>query len=170
VGVIIHASSFGSVERAIAAMLENAAGRISEGRPPMLPDWLSPEQIRIIPVDVEKHLEQSIRVAERLEKEGARVSVDDRSLTVSKRVAEAKTHWIPFILVYGDKEVQSNTLRIVVREESTLEKDRVEEMSLEEFAKYFRKRIESMPTRPLYVPREFSRRVIFVPMRMVQEP
>jgi len=170
VGVIIHASSFGSVERAIAAMLENAAGRVSEGRPPMLPVWLSPEQVRIIPVDVEKHLEQSIRVAERLEKEGARVSVDDRSLTVSKRVAEAKTHWIPFILVYGDREEQSNILRIVVREESTLEKDSVEEMGLEEFAEYFRKRVEGMPTRPLYVPRELSRRVIFVPMRTVQEP
>lgn len=167
VGIIIHASSFGSVERAVAAMLENASGRISVGRPPMLPLWISPEQVRVIPVDVEKHLEQSIRVAERLEKEGARVSVDDRSLTVSKRVAEAKTHWIPFILVYGDREAQSNTLRIVVREESTLEKDHVEEMSLEEFAEYFRKRVEGMPTRPLYIPRELSRRVIFVPMRSV---
>ncbi|MEM2941309.1 MAG: threonine--tRNA ligase [Thermoproteota archaeon] len=170
VPIIIHASSFGSVERAVAAMLENAAGRVSAGRPPMLPVWLSPEQVRVIPVDVEKHLEQSMRVAERLEKEGARVSVDDRSLTVSKRVAEAKTHWIPFILVYGDREAQSNTLRIVVREESTLEKDHVEEMSLEEFAEYFRKRVEDMPTRPLYIPRELSRRVVFVPMRITQEP
>lgn len=165
VGVIIHASSFGSVERAVAAMLENAAGRVSEGRPPMLPVWLSPEQVRIIPVDVEKHLDQSIRVAERLEKEGARVGVDDRGLTVSKRVAEAKTHWIPFIIVYGDREEQSGTLRIVVREESTLERERVEEMSLEEFAAYFRRRVEGMPTRPLYVPRELSRRIVFVPMR-----
>ncbi len=165
VDIIIHASSFGSVERAVAAMLENAAGRASAGRPPMLPVWLSPEQVRVIPVDVEKHFGQSIRVAEKLEKEGARVSVDDRDLTVSKRVAEAKTHWIPFIIVYGDREAQSNALRIVVREESTLEKDHVEEMSLEEFAAYFRRRVEGMPTRPLYVPREFSRRVAFVPMR-----
>jgi threonyl-tRNA synthetase len=168
VGVIIHASSFGSVERAVAAMLENAAGRVSEGKPPMLPVWLSPEQVRIIPVDVERHLEQSIRIAERLEKEGARVGVDDRSLTVSKRVAEAKTRWIPFIIVYGEREEQSGTLRIVVREESTLERDRVEEMSLEEFAEYFRRRVEGMPTRPLYVPRELSRRIVFVPMRSQQ--
>ena len=165
VGVIIHASSFGSVERAVAAMLENAAGRVSQGKPPMLPVWLSPEQVRIIPVDVGKHLEQSIRIAERLEKEGARVGVDDRSLTVSKRVAEAKTHWMPFIIVYGDREEQSGTLRIVVREESTLEKDHVEEMGLEEFAAYFRRKVEGMPTRPLYVPRELSRRIVFVPMR-----
>jgi threonyl-tRNA synthetase len=165
VGVIIHASSFGSVERAVAAMLENAAGRVSEGKPPMLPVWLSPEQVRIIPVDVERHLGQSIRVAERLEKEGARVGVDDRSLTVSKRVAEAKTRWIPFIIVYGEREERSGSLRIVVREESTLEKDRVEEMSLEEFAEYFRRRVEGMPVRPLYVPRELSRRIVFVPMR-----
>jgi len=168
VGVIIHASSFGSVERAVAAMLENAAGRVSEGKPPMLPVWLSPEQVRIIPVDVERHLEQSIRIAERLEKEGARVGVDDRSLTVSKRVAEAKTRWIPFIIVYGEREEQSGTLRIVVREESTLERDRVEEMSLEEFAEYFRRRVEGMPTRPLYVPRELSKRIVFVPMRSQQ--
>ena len=165
VGVIIHASSFGSVERAVAAMLENAAGRVSEGKPPMLPVWLSPEQVRIIPVDVEKHLGQCIRVAERLEEEGARVGVDDRNLTVSKRVAEAKTRWIPFIIVYGEREEKSNALRIVVREDSTLEKDRVEEMSLEDFAGYFRRRVEGMPTRPLYVPRELSRRIVFVPMR-----
>lgn len=165
VGVIIHASSFGSVERAVAAILENAAGRTSEGKPPMLPVWLSPEQVRIIPVDVDRHLKQSIAIAERLEEEGARVGVDDRSLTVSKRVAEAKTHWIPFIIVYGDREEKSNTLRIVVREESTLERDHVEEMSLQEFAEYFKRRVEGMPTRPLYVPRELSKRIIFVPMR-----
>lgn len=165
VPIIIHASSFGSVERAIAAMLENAAGRISQGKPPMLPVWLSPEQVRIIPVNIQRHIEGSIRVAERLEREGARVGVDDRDLTVSKRVAEAKTHWIPFIIVFGDRELETNILRIVIRGESTLEKDHVEEMSLEDFAAYFRSMVEGMPTRPLYVPRELSKRVSFVPMR-----
>jgi len=165
VPIIIHASSFGSVERAIAAMLENAAGRISQGKPPMLPVWLSPEQVRIIPVDIQRHIEACVRVAERLEKEGARVGIDDRDLTVSKRVAEAKTHWIPFIIVFGDRELETNILRVVVREESTLEKDHVEEMGLEDFAAYFRSRVEGMPTRPLYVPRELSKRVSFVPMR-----
>jgi threonyl-tRNA synthetase len=165
VPVIIHASSFGSVERAVAAMLENAAGRVLQERPPMLPVWISPEQVRIIPVDVRRHVEQSIRVAERLEEEGARVGVDDRDLTVSKRVAEAKAHWIPFIIVYGDRELETGSLRIVVREESTLEKDHVEEMSVEDFASYFKKIIGEMPKRPLYVPRELSKRVGFVPMR-----
>ncbi|MGQ9595789.1 MAG: threonine--tRNA ligase [Thermoproteota archaeon] len=170
VGVIIHASSFGSVERAIAAMLENAAGRASVGNPPMLPVWLSPEQVRIIPVDVERHLERSIQVAEELEKVGARVGVDDRSLTVSKRVAEAKSHWIPYVIVYGDREVQSNTLRVVVREESTLDKDHVKEMDLKEFSEYFKRRVEGMPTRSLYIPRELSKRVKFVPMRGTAQP
>ena len=165
VPIIIHASSFGSVERAVAAILENAAGRVSQGRPPMLPVWLSPEQVRLIPVDVQRHMDGCIRVAERLEKEGARVGIDDRDLTVSKRVAEAKTRWIPFIIVYGDRELETNMLRIVVREESTLEKDHVEEMSLEDFAAYFRKRVGDMPTRPLYIPRELSKRASFVPMR-----
>ncbi|MEM2608464.1 MAG: threonine--tRNA ligase [Thermoproteota archaeon] len=166
VPIIIHASSFGSVERAIAAMLENAAGRASQGKPPMLPVWLSPEQVRIIPVNIQRHIEGCVRVAERLEKEGARVGIDDRDLTVSKRVAEAKTHWIPFIIVFGDRELETNMLRVVVREESRLEKDHVEEMSLEDFAAYFRRSVEGMPTRPLYVPRELSKRVSFIPMRV----
>lgn len=170
VGVIIHASSFGSVERAIAAMLENAAGRASVGNPPMLPVWLSPEQVRIIPVNVERHLERSIQVAEELEKVGARVGVDDRGLTVSKRVAEAKSHWIPYVIVYGDREVRSNTLRVVVREESTLDKDHVKEMDLKEFSEYFKRRVEGMPTRSLYVPRELGKRVKFVPMRGTAQP
>ncbi len=165
VPIIIHASSFGSVERAVAAILENAAGRVSQGRPPMLPVWLSPEQVRLIPVDVQRHMDGCTRVAERLEKEGARVGIDDRDLTVSKRVAEAKTRWIPFIIVYGDRELETNMLRIVVREKSTLEKDHVEEMGLEDFAAYFRRKVGNMPTRPLYIPRELSKRVSFVPMR-----
>ena len=166
VPIIIHASSFGSVERAIAAILENAAGRVSQGKAPMLPVWLSPEQVRIIPVNIQRHMDSCLRIAERLEKEGVRVGVDDRNLTVSKRVAEAKTHWIPFIIVFGDRELETKILRIVFREESTLEKDHVEEMSLEDFIKYFRKKVDNMPTRPLYVPRELSKRVIFVPMRV----
>ncbi|MDW8033998.1 MAG: threonine--tRNA ligase [Nitrososphaerota archaeon] len=165
VPIIIHASSFGSVERAVAAILENAAGRISQGKPPMLPVWLSPEQVRIIPVNIQRHMEGCVRIAERLEKEGARVGIDDRELTVSKRVAEAKAHWIPFIIVFGDRELETNILRVVVREESTLEKDHIEEMSLEGFAAYFRNRVEGMPTRPLYVSRELGKRVGFVTMR-----
>ncbi|MEM3647581.1 MAG: threonine--tRNA ligase [Thermoproteota archaeon] len=165
VPIIIHASSFGSVERAIAAMLENAAGRISQGKPPMLPIWLAPEQVRIIPVNVQRHMESCIRIAERLEREGVRVGIDDRELTVSKRVAEAKTHWIPFIVVFGDRELETNILRVVIREGSTLDKDQVEEMSLEDFATYFRSKVEGMPTKPLYVPRELSKRVSFVSMR-----
>ena len=159
---IIHASSFGSIERAVAAILETAAWMEKEKRAPMLPIWLSPEQVRIIPVSSEKHLKKCSEIAEKLEEKKIRVGIDDRDLTVPKKVFEAKRSWIPYIIVIGDKELKSKKLPVVMREKSMIEKEFRKDCSLKELIEELKEKTVDMPFRPLYIPRELSRRVIFV--------
>ncbi|MEM5829149.1 MAG: threonine--tRNA ligase [Candidatus Aenigmatarchaeota archaeon] len=163
VPIIIHASSFGSIERAVAAILETGNWMERENKAPMLPLWLSPEQVRLIPVSNEKHLKRCEEIADILEKEKIRVGVDDRDLTVAKKVFEAKKSWIPYIIVIGDKELKSEKLQVVIREKSSIKKEFRKEMSLKEFRKEVKEKTAEMPFRPLYIPRELSKRVIFVP-------
>ena len=161
-GCIIVHSSIGSIERQMYAILETAVKREKEGKLPMLPLWLSPEQVRVIPVS-ERHLEKCVEICDILEKNKVRVGLDDRSETVSKKVFEAKRSWIPYIVVVGDKELESGKLNVVKRELSTVEKDHKEEMSVEELIKEIREKCGDMPFRPMYVPREMSKRISFVP-------
>lgn len=159
--VILH-TGFG-IERTIAALLENAQSKIKENKLPTLPLWLSPEQVRLIPVSSEKHLKKCEEIAEILEKEKIRVGIDDRELTVSKKVFEAKSSWIPYIVVVGEKEMKSEMLPVVVREKSSLKEEFRKEMSLEDLIKEIKSKTSGMPFRPLFMPRELSKRVVFVP-------
>ena len=160
---IIHASSFGSIERAMAAILETGAWMEQDGKAPMFPVWLSPEQVRLIPVSCEKHMKKCEEIAEKLEKENIRVGIDDRDLTVPKKVFEAKRSWIPYIIVIGDKEIKSEKFPVVIREKSSLKKEYREEYTLKEFLNEIKEKTFDMPFRRLYIPRELSKRVIFVP-------
>jgi len=159
--VIIHASSFGSIERTLYALLEVAAKMEEEGKPPMLPVWLSPEQVRLIPVS-ERHIAKCNEIADALEKANIRVGVDDRELSVARKVRDAKTRWIPFIVVVGDKELETGKLPVVIRDMSTLKEDHIEELSLEDLIKEVTSRCAGMPFRRMYIPRELSKRIMFV--------
>jgi threonyl-tRNA synthetase len=158
--VILH-TGFG-IERTIAALLENAYSERKMDRLPTLPIWLSPEQIRLIPVS-DRHLKKCEEIAERLEREKIRVGIDDRILTVSKKVFEAKRSWIPYIIVIGDKELKSKKLPVVIRDKSSTRKDFRKDLELEEIIKELKGKIEGKPFLPMNVPRELSRRVTFVP-------
>jgi threonyl-tRNA synthetase len=160
---IIHASSFGSIERAVAAILETGAWMEKDGKAPMFPLWLSPEQVRLIPVSCEKHLKKCEEIAEKLERENIRIGIDDRNLTVSKKVFEAKRSWIPYIIVIGDKEMKSKKFPVVVREKSSIKKEFRKDYTIEELVKEIKEKTRDMPFRPLYIPRDLSKRVVFVP-------
>jgi threonyl-tRNA synthetase len=127
----------------------------------MLPIWLSPEQVRLIPVS-QRHLDFCLGLASKLESSSIRVGVDDRDLTVSRRVMEAKASWIPYIIVVGDRELETGLLPVVVREESRIDKDCVIDMKVDDLIARIRSECKGMPYRPLYIPREVSRRVQFV--------
>ncbi|MDP8012350.1 MAG: threonine--tRNA ligase [Thermoplasmata archaeon] len=153
--LILHCSPSGAVERVIYAMLEKAEMQKKNGIKPSLPLWLSPTMVRIIPVS-EKHVRDSLRFLDEIKKEGIRVDIDDREITLSKKIREAETFWVPYILVIGDKEISSSTL--TVRDRYS---DKTNEIDLENFIKMLKEKLRNYPYRPLNESERLSMRVKF---------
>jgi len=109
--IILHNSPSGAIERCLYALLEKAAKAQREGKTPSIPFWLCPTQIRIIPLSQDFH-EVSLGYLEELSNSGLRVDFEDRDLSVGKKVREAEKEWIPFILVVGKNEVESNKFQV----------------------------------------------------------
>jgi threonyl-tRNA synthetase len=110
--LILHCSPSGAIERVIYALLEKEAIKMSKGQKPMLPVWLSPTQIRFIPVgsDFVKTCEKFI---EEFNKESPyvhiRADIDDREESVSRKIRDAEQEWMPIIVVVGEKESKNKT-------------------------------------------------------------
>lgn len=97
---LLHASISGGIDRCVCALLEKEALKMRKGKKGSFPFWLSPTQIRFIPVS-DEYVEDCIKIAEEIK---ARVDVDDRDASVSKKIRDAEREWIPIIIVYGEKE------------------------------------------------------------------
>ena len=153
--VILH-SSMGSIERWIYAMLEEAAKAQKAGKVPSLPLWLSPTQVRLVPL-ADRHLKACKKIAEELGGCCIRVDVDDRSETVGKKVRDAEREWVPYIIVLGDKELKGRKFPVRVRGIKDLKNMTVKELTAE-IARLTR----DMPFRPLALSGMLSMRPIFV--------
>lgn len=105
--VMIHCAIMGSIERFSAVLLEHLGGNF--------PLWLSPEQIRIIPVS-DAHLEYAQKVFEELHGVGIRVSLDNSKDSMGKKIREAKKEKLPYFIVIGDKEAASKTVTLESRD------------------------------------------------------
>ncbi|MCR4616412.1 MAG: threonine--tRNA ligase [Clostridiales bacterium] len=108
---IIHRTSLGCYERTIALLLEKYGGA--------LPLWLSPEQIRILPIS-ERHHEKAYEIKKKFIDAGLRVSVDDRSEKIGYKIREAQLEKIPYMLLVGDKEIETDTLSVRKRGEGDI--------------------------------------------------
>ncbi len=97
--VMLHRALFGSIERFIGILIEHFGGAF--------PLWLSPEQIRIIPVN-KVHLDKALEFKAELEKLGLRCNLDAREEKLGYKIREAQTSKIPYTLVVGDNEVETN--------------------------------------------------------------
>jgi threonyl-tRNA synthetase len=157
---ILHCSASGAIERCIYALLEKAHIDMENGKLPMLPVWLSPVQVRIIPVS-EKFLGYAVNIAERMNASLIRVDVDDRDETLGKKIRDASTEWIPYIAVVGEKEVEKRKLAVTIRSESTLKSQKKTEMSVEELIERIRVECGNMPFKPLPLPLKLSERPSF---------
>ncbi|HJH27945.1 MAG TPA: threonine--tRNA ligase [Methanophagales archaeon] len=159
--IILHCSPSGAIERCMYALLERAYLEKERGVLPMLPLWLSPTQLRIIPV-AERHLEYIEGVLPVLN--GIRTDVDDREETVSKKIRDAGRDWIPYVAVVGDKEVEKNTLSVTIREESSpmKGKQKPEEMDVYALKNRIEQVIKSKPFRELALSYKLSKRAKFV--------
>ena len=150
---ILHCSPSGAIERCIYALLEKAYLTSKKGGIPALPTWLSPTQVRLIPV-ADRHLEYAKGVAHALH--DLRVDIDDREETVGKRVRAAGREWIPYVVVIGDKELESGILSVTIRSESRKMKETIQELHDRVMAE-----IMEMPYRGLNLPVLMSERPIF---------
>lgn len=155
-GCIILHSSIGSIERWMYATLEEAAKAQKVGKTPSLPLWLSPTQVRLIPL-ADRHLKACEKIADTLEKFCIRVDIDDRSETVSKKVRDAEREWLPAIVVLGDKELKKKKLPVRIRGNKALK-----QITVKALAADISKKTKGMPFRPLALPRLVSLRPIFV--------
>jgi len=158
--LILHCSASGAIERCMYALLEKAHMQAERGKLPMLPVWLSPTQVRIVPVS-ERYLDEAVRIAEELRKRRIRVDVDDRDETLAKKIRDAGREWIPYVVVIGEEEVKGGFLTVTVREESTLKEQRRVRMSLDELVERIRKECEGKPFKPLPLPMLLSKRPSF---------
>ena len=98
---IIHRTSMGCYERTLALLIEKYAGA--------LPTWMAPEQVRFLPV-TERAVDYCKALANNLEMEGYRVTVDARNEKIGKKIREGQMEKIPYMLVVGDRDMENGTV------------------------------------------------------------
>ena len=150
--VIIHTAVIGTLERFIFALLDSAVRLERAGKKPMFPVWISPVQARIIPVG-KQYVKPALEFLARLEKAGIRADLDDRDDTIQSRVRESELSWVPYTIIFGEKEMSSGELSARSRAEG---KDL--RIGLEAFIERVRTELSGYPTRPLSFPSLLSQR------------
>ncbi len=109
--VVLHRTSIGCYERTLALLIEKYAGA--------LPTWLAPTQVKILPITDRAHNRSSAIKAE-LEKYGVRVENDLRNEKIGFKIREAQMQKVPYMLVIGDKEVESGEVAVRSRKKGDL--------------------------------------------------
>ena len=150
--IILHNSPSGAIERIIYALLEKAATDSHEGRKPQLPLWLSPTQVRIIPLK-EEFNDFCEKLTDKISNNSVRVDIDDRNESIGKRIREAEKEWIRYILVIGDKEANSENLSIRDRQTGA-----VRELSFDDFVNEIKEQTKEKPFTGLNFPKHISKR------------
>ena len=153
--LILHCSPSGAIERCVYALLEKAYREQQRGHVPILPLWLSPIQVRVIPVS-EKFIEDATNIMESIEKSHIRVDLDDRPMTMQKKVREAETEWINYVLVIGPKEITSGIFQVRDRRARTMRK-----MRLQDLINEIDENTKNKPFQPLPLPNLLSQRPRF---------
>ncbi len=104
---VVHRSSIGTIERTVAFLIEHYGGAF--------PTWLSPVQVQVLPIS-EKHSEYAEKVGGTLRANGVRTEIDTTSESLGKKIRTAKKEKVPYLLVIGDKEIESNTVSVDSRD------------------------------------------------------
>jgi len=150
--IILHNSPSGAIERIIYALLEKASTDSHEGRKPQFPLWLSPTQVRIIPLK-EEFNNFCEKLTDKISANSVRVDIDDRNESIGKRIREAEKEWIRYILVIGEKEANSENLSI--RDRKTGD---VRELSFDDFLNEIKEQTKDKPFTGLNFPKYISKR------------
>jgi threonyl-tRNA synthetase len=149
---IIHTAVIGSIERYLFTVLDECARVERQGGKPSLPVWLSPTQVRLIPIKPE-FLESSKHFAKELADSHIRADIDDRDESVDKRVRESELSWIPYIVVVGKREIESNMLSVRRRKDGKQYTANLKELAGEILAT-----VNGFPTLALKLPVQITQR------------
>lgn len=125
--VVIHRAISGSLERFMGVIIEHFAGQF--------PVWLSPVQVNIVPVRVEQHGEYANKIMDSLRDKNIRVEISNSDDSLGKRINSAKAHKVPYVIVIGDKEMESGNLTIETRGE------KITDIKIEDFIEKINKEI-----------------------------
>jgi len=150
--IILHNSPSGAIERVIYVLLEKAAEDTKKGIKSQLPLWLTPTQVRIIPLTKE-FLEFSQKLAEKISQQNIRVDIDERNESIGKRIREAEKEWIHYILVIGEKEVNSDILNVRDRKSGD-----TQELTFDSFVDKIKNETKGKPFSKLNMPLYLSQR------------
>ena len=127
--IMVHRVVYGSIERFIGILIEHFAGAF--------PVWFAPIQIKLLPI-ADKHFDFTKKLYDKFFSLGLRAEIDDRSEKTGKKIRDAQVKKIPYMVVIGDKEVETGILPI--RKHGSKESF---EMSVEDFIKYVQEKISS---------------------------
>ncbi len=109
---MVHRAIFGSIERFVGVLLEHYAG--------LLPLWLSPVQVKVIPISPEKHGDYAREVEALLREKGIRVELDLRDERLNARIRDAELQKVPYVVVLGDKELEGRSLSVRGKREGNM--------------------------------------------------
>ena len=104
--IMIHRVIFGSIERFIGILIEHFAGAF--------PTWLAPVQVKVLPIS-DKYMDYAQKVLDELNNSGVRAEIDTRAEKIGYKIREAQMQKIPYMLVIGDKEVETENVSIRCR-------------------------------------------------------
>ena len=127
--IVIHRTSIGCYERTLAMLIEKYAGAF--------PTWLAPVQIKVLPI-ADRHVEYADELVKKFRTANFRVEVDDRSEKIGYKIREAQLEKVPYMLVIGDKEVESGMVGVRSRKDGDLGA-----MPVEEFIEKVSKEIQN---------------------------
>ncbi len=111
--VVIHRAISGSLERFIGVAIEHFAGAF--------PVWLSPVQVCVVPVNASMHGAKADEIYKALKQNNIRVEIDDSNNSLGKRINGAKANKIPYVIVLGDKEIESGKISVETRGEKIVD-------------------------------------------------
>lgn len=117
--IVVHRVAYGALERFMAILIEHFAGKF--------PLWLAPEQVRVLSIS-KQNSDYAHQVAQRLKEAGLRAQVDVRDEKIGYKIREAQLAKVPYMLVVGDHEAESDSLSVRSRDEGKLG-----ELSVDEF-------------------------------------
>ena len=148
---ILHCSVSGGIDRCLYAILEHQHKRMQRGEKAILPLWLAPTQVRVIPLKPEFDADAEALAA----KLPGRVDIDDRDIKVGKRIRQAEKRWVPYIVVLGENERASGTLKVRTRGVGDVE------MTAESLAALLSEKLAEYPKNPLSGADHLQHRVKF---------